>query len=108
MRKLPLTVLVLIFIVGCLTTPSLAFERGNKEILDPNKTSRLVVGKTTKAEVRAMFGEPMNFTVRTDGWEKWVYRYVDVKMFSARNSEAQGLGLIFDNKGILQQKAIAR
>jgi outer membrane protein assembly factor BamE (lipoprotein component of BamABCDE complex) len=108
MKRRMVSILLALVIIGGVVTPSIGVEQGNKEILDSNKTSQLVVGKTTKAEVRALFGEPNNITTRNDGWERWIYSYVKVKMFAASKSQSGGIGLIFDSNGILQRSSISK
>ncbi len=56
MNRKMLSLILAFFIIAGIVTPSIGVEKGNKEILDSNKTSQLVVGKTTKAEVRALLG----------------------------------------------------
>ncbi len=68
------TILLAMSVVfGALVAPALAIEQGNKQILDADKTSQLIVGKTTKAEACALLGEPRQMVTRDDGWEKWGY-----------------------------------
>ncbi len=110
MKFLPL--LLVFFIVAGIASPAKAFqhEEGNKELLDSGKVAQLVIGKTTKAEVRALFGEPRMVAMKENGWEKWLYSYSNVRggLFRGFQSDNAVLGLVLDEKGILRQKVTGR
>lgn len=69
MRKVFLIVLGLIFLVGCASY-------GNKQITDDNKVSQIVIGQSTKAEVRAVVGAPNKVTLTDNDEEIWEYTYL--------------------------------
>lgn len=48
---------------------------GDKAIGDPNKIAQIKAGQSTKADVRALVGEPMKVTFTDNGDEIWDYMY---------------------------------
>jgi len=62
------------FIFGC------ANQGGNvlRNLTEADVNSLIVVGETTRNEIRALFGEPHNSTTYSKlGIEIWKYRYED-------------------------------
>jgi outer membrane protein assembly factor BamE (lipoprotein component of BamABCDE complex) len=60
---------VLLAVFSCVST-------GVKEAAKPELTSRLETGKSTKAEVAALLGDPAIVTYGAQGDETWNYYYV--------------------------------
>jgi hypothetical protein len=60
----------LVLVAGCATR---SFSVGRD--FDASKSSGIIKGKTTAAEIREMFGEPFTKTVISEAGEKWIYTY---------------------------------
>lgn len=81
--------------------------------------SKMVEGKTTKPEVRAMFGSPLKTTFTDGGLEIWTYEFSKVSadavsyipivsMFGATSSGTKKeLVAMFDTNGILKRFAMS-
>jgi outer membrane protein assembly factor BamE (lipoprotein component of BamABCDE complex) len=67
-------------VAGCVS------YHGNKKITDPEITSQIKEGKTTKAEVEKLLGEPAHVSFDADDAPIWRYTYV--------RSESRGLTFI--------------
>ncbi len=63
---------------------------------------KIFPGKTTKDEVRAMFGASLK-VVLTDTGETWTYESSVVTIFSGRSYTRNTLVLLFDDKGIVKR-----
>jgi outer membrane protein assembly factor BamE (lipoprotein component of BamABCDE complex) len=71
--KITISILVLIFLSACGSTPKPVSER-NSSLTQGNVQMNLVVGKTSKADVLESFGSP-NITTRDgSGREVWTYQ----------------------------------
>lgn len=65
-----------IFLTGCAST-------GNEKLRAESEHSmvtKLTEGKTTKSEVRGMFGSPMKTTFTDGGLEVWNYEFSNVSL----------------------------
>ena len=73
MKKILPVILISLFLSGCATV-------GTKDITNDEIVSQIEVGKSTKAEIRTLLGEPSNkvFTSQFPGEkvEEWIYVYV--------------------------------
>ncbi|MBN9288132.1 MAG: hypothetical protein BGO43_13390 [Gammaproteobacteria bacterium 39-13] len=70
-KKIALLSLTTLLLTGCAST-------GNPSIsaLDSAQVATMINnGKTTKADIRAQFGDPSNVDFNQDGSEKWSYRH---------------------------------
>ena len=105
---------IMVLIISCLMLISCTTV-GNKEITDSSKTSQIIEGKTTKADVLALLGEPNHVSNMLDGQEVWLYSYGRfttrpatyipiVGLFAGGGDmKTKSLSLIFDEKGILKK-----
>jgi len=91
MIKLKILSLVLIsfLAIGCANKGSTVLKKLSED--DVNRA--VVVGKTTRNEVRAMFGSPLETTFTDGGLEIWKYTFEDVTSFNAANVASQALTL---------------
>lgn len=69
----------LIALVLVLGSTSCTVHNGSQAINDQTITSQLKPG-TTKAEVKALLGEPLEVRFPTPSSENWIYEAVDVKL----------------------------
>lgn len=56
-------------------------SNGNESLRDESESSvqnKMVEGRTTKAEVRAMYGDPLKTTSHDGGMESWTYEFKDL------------------------------
>jgi outer membrane protein assembly factor BamE (lipoprotein component of BamABCDE complex) len=81
-------------------------ERGERQIADPGRISQIQKGVSTKASIKALFGEPEGMYFSEDGDEVWAYTYtapvigktalmLGIKAF-------RQLSVTFDKNGILK------
>jgi len=68
-----------IFVVGCASKGSTAI----KDVDEKKVRAQIVEGKTTREEVRALFGSPLETTYTDAGLEIWKYQYDDTTGFTA-------------------------
>jgi len=106
--KLFFVFIVLLFL-GCASM-------GNPKVADFNPETQVEYGKTTKAEILTMLGEPNSKTYGPDGKEGWGYTYAQYQVkpatfipvvgIFAGGSDVSGRNLIFlfDKNGILQKQ----
>jgi outer membrane protein assembly factor BamE (lipoprotein component of BamABCDE complex) len=81
-------------------------ETGTKNLNSEN-VAKIVDGKTTKEEVRSLFGNPMTVTTNQFG-ETWMYNRGsrDSNLMGwTTQMEAHGLVVTFDEKGIVKTKS---
>jgi outer membrane protein assembly factor BamE (lipoprotein component of BamABCDE complex) len=105
---------IIVLLTLCLTLLG-CFSSGNKQIMDASKTSQIQEGKTTKAEIIAVLGEPNHTTSMPNGEEMWMYNYtqsvtrpttfIPVIGLFAGGTDMKGKTLMFrfDKNGILQK-----
>lgn len=91
MVKLNIFSLVLLsfLAIGCANKGSTVLKNLSEEQVN----SAIVVGKTTRNEVRAMFGSPLETTYTDGGLEIWKYTFEDVTSFNAANMASATLTL---------------
>ena len=82
-------------------------------------SQKMVEGKTSKAEVRKMFGSPMKTTFTDGGLEIWTYEFSKVSadavsyipivsMFGGSSSGTKKeLVVMYDDKGLVQRYAMS-
>lgn len=111
MRK----VLLAGFIIAALSLAGCA-SSGNPKVADFNAATQVEYGKTTKAEIKAMLGEPNGKKYGANGKEIWVYSYAQVQAKPATfipvvglfvggaDGSAKKLIFAFDENGVLQKE----
>ena len=95
---------------------------GNETLRAESETSvkgKLTEGKTTKAEVKAMFGSPLKTTFTDGGLEVWTYEFSKVSadavsyipivnLFGATSSGTKKeLVALFDTAGVLKRYSMS-
>ena len=100
---------------GCAST-------GNKVLKDATSQSvsgKIVHGKTTKAEIRSMFGDPMETSYTDSGNEIWKYNFTKghmtassfipvVSLFSSGSKgKKKELVVFFDQHGVVQRHSMS-
>ena len=95
---------------------------GNKVLKDETSKSvsaKIVHGKTTKSEIRAMYGDPMETTYTDSGNEIWKYHFTKghmtassfipvVSLFaSGTKGKKKELVIFFDQKGVVQRHSMS-
>lgn len=108
------------FIAFCLVAMLAGCTSGNKAISQLNSSqmaSMIHDGRTSKAEIRAQFGEPSNIDLTNDGSEKWSFKHINTtaKMMSyipivstikkGKNDVKRELVVLFDQKDIVKKHA---
>ena len=101
-------------ILFCLAVSACA-SAGNKQITDTAAVAKIEEGKSTKADVRALVGEPTKVNFRDNNTEVWEYVYtrgqvrpatfVPVVGWFAGGMDTTGstLTILFNNNGIVQK-----
>ena len=101
-------------ILLCLAVSACA-SSGNKQITDTGAVAKIEEGKSTKADVRALVGEPTKVNFRENNTEVWEYVYtrgqvrpatfVPVVGWFAGGMDTTGstLTILFNNNGIVQK-----
>jgi len=89
---------------------------GSMQIKDETQesvASKIIKGKTTKQEVRIMFGDPSNTNFTDSGNEVWQYYYAKARpkpinfvpvasgFSSGHNIDRKELAIIFDKDGVV-------
>ena len=86
-----------------------------KEETQSSVSSKMIEGKTTKAEVRQLFGDPISTTFTDAGNEIYKYKFIDsqakainfipiVNIFkSGMDGTKKTLTILFDGQGIVQK-----
>ena len=108
-------VLLPAFLAGCVTA-------GNTSIADASADSvshQIVKGRTTQAEVRQLYGDPIKTSFTDSGNESWEYEfsrlrskptnfvpYVNV-LYSGAEGDKKSLVLFFDKRKVVQQYTIS-
>jgi outer membrane protein assembly factor BamE (lipoprotein component of BamABCDE complex) len=77
MKKLAVTCCALLLAIAVSGCASVGNESLRKET-EGSVAQKIVQGKTTKAEVRAMFGSPTKTTFTDGGLEVWNYDFTNV------------------------------
>jgi outer membrane protein assembly factor BamE (lipoprotein component of BamABCDE complex) len=99
-----LAVAILIFgTAGC--------TQGQKQIADPDKTSQIHKGSSTKNEMRSLFGNPAYTGYAENGDETWSYYYIGpVRGVTAEAfgiNPSKSLTLTFDKNGVVKAYSIS-
>jgi len=88
-HKVIILTLISIFLIGCANQGSTVL----KKLTEADVNNQIVVGKTTRNEVRARFGSPLETTYTDGGLEIWKYRFEDTTGWNAANVASQTLTL---------------
>ncbi len=101
-------VFCLALLIGCATV-------GNVQISDPGTVSKIEEGKSSKADVRALVGEPTKVNFDTNKNEIWEYIYtkatakpasfIPVVGIFAGGADMSGntLTILFDKNGVVER-----
>jgi hypothetical protein len=93
---------ILFGIVGCA-------ERGQRQIGDPAKINQIQKGVSTKASIKALFGDPEGMYFLENGDETWNYSYnppVIGETAKMLGLQSRFLTVTFDNNGIVKAYGI--
>lgn len=110
--KLLLSIALAVFLVGCSTANYTIGTPINAE-----NVKEIEHGKTTKADLLALFGEPFSKTPLTSTQEKWIYTYVNttakaqsyiVTMKVDSQSEQQTLDIIIEDGVVVNHTFVNR
>lgn len=90
-----------VVLAGCASTSgSVGLQNGS--------TDKIIEGKTTIAEVRALLGEPANaFTDGQTGGKVWSYYWSQSKVYPVpglNNTESKSLNIRFNKNGVVVAK----
>jgi len=113
-----------ISLVGALLSACLAgcASVGNESIADASSESvsqQIVKGRTTQAEVRALYGDPIKTSFTDSGNEMWEYSFSRLRskptnfvpyvnlVYSGAEGDKKSLVLFFDKRKILQQYTLS-
>ena len=75
------TFVSLCFLAGCANTGSPVL----KKLSESDVNLKILPGKTTRAEVRTMYGSPLETSYTNSGLEIWVYSYEDTTGLNVAN-----------------------
>lgn len=101
-------------LLGCASTGNVAI----KEETEQTMQTKIIEGKTTKSEVRKMFGAPLNTTFTDGGNEIYRYSFSQTKakginfipvvsMFkSGQRGTEKNLTIMFDDNGIVKRYSL--
>jgi outer membrane protein assembly factor BamE (lipoprotein component of BamABCDE complex) len=107
-------IVLIVLLTLCLTLLG-CMSIGNKEIMDTSKTSQIQEGKTTKAEIISLLGEPNHTTSMPNSEEMLMYTYTQsatrpttfipvIGLFAGGvDMKGKTLSFRFDKNGILQK-----
>ena len=113
--KLTISLFAVFLLIGCAST-------GNESLRNESEAgvqSKLVEGRSTKAQVRSMFGSPMRTTFTDGGLEIWTFEFKNVSadavtyipivnMFGATASGTKKeLVVLFGRDGIVQRYSMS-
>jgi outer membrane protein assembly factor BamE (lipoprotein component of BamABCDE complex) len=113
--KLTISFFAAFLLIGCAST-------GNESLRNESEAgvqSKLVEGKSTKAQVRSMFGSPMRTTFTDGGLEIWTFEFKNVSadavtyipivnMFGATASGTKKeLVVLFGRDGVVQRYSMS-
>jgi hypothetical protein len=106
---------VAFFTVGCASTGNETLRKESESTVSMKMTE----GKTTKAEVKSMFGSPLKTSFTDGGAEIWNYEFSNVSldaisyvpvvsMFGGTSSgKKKDLVILFDNEGIVKRYSMS-
>lgn len=87
--RVSFAVLFLVSLLSCANHGSTVL----KNLKESDVNANIVVGKTTRNQVRSMFGSPLETTYTDSGLEIWKYRFEDTTGWNAGNIASQTLTL---------------
>lgn len=108
-------VIVVFLMTGC---ASVGNETLRKES-ESSMSAKIVEGRTTKAEVRGLFGSPLKTTFTDGGLEMWNYEFTNVSLdaisyvpivnlFGATSSgKKKELVVLFDQAGVIKRYSMS-
>lgn len=100
--------LCLVFLFGCASV-------GNKQIGEAGTVAKIEEGKSTKADVRSLVGQPTKINFKDNGNEIWEYIYSKGQLRPATfvpvvswfaggvDTTASTLTVLFDEKGVVKK-----
>ncbi len=100
--------------VGCVSSGNKVLKEETAQTVE----SKLIKGKSTKSDVRSLYGDPMTTSFTDSGNEIWKYEFVNahskatnfipvVSMFaSGSEGEKKELVVFFDQRGIVKNYAM--
>ena len=104
MGKLFLISVLVSSAVGCVTGTK--HDYGNASINDPTLVAKVEKGKSTKADVKKILGDPAAVDFTDAGFEKWVYTYATSEIVSGIfnpkvDTRSKSLTVQFDKGGVV-------
>ncbi len=103
-----LTMIICLFFLGCATI-------GNEQISKSEIISKIEIGKSTKTDMRSLFGEPTKVNFQENGKEIWEYIYkkgqvkpatfIPLVGIFAGGAKIEGntLTIMFNDKGVVEK-----
>jgi outer membrane protein assembly factor BamE (lipoprotein component of BamABCDE complex) len=103
------------FLGGCASV-------GNESIADASQQSvseQLIKGRTTQAQVRELYGDPMKTSFTDSGNESWEYEFSRLRskptnfipyvsaIYSGAEGDKKSLVIFFDKRKVVQQYTIS-
>jgi outer membrane protein assembly factor BamE (lipoprotein component of BamABCDE complex) len=102
-----IAILSALVVVACSAVPENSPQRETQESIN----QKITKGKTTKAEVKSLFGEPTSTTSKERGSEEWRYKMASSastvkipgfeKFFGSGTEKDKTLLVDFDRRGIV-------
>src|SRR5262250_1685996 len=104
-----------VFLAGCASS-------GNESIADASHetvSGQLVKGRTTQAQVRQLYGDPIKTSFTDSGNESWEYEFSRLRskptnfipyvnlVYSGADGEKKSLVILFDKRKVIQQYTIS-
>ena len=92
---------------------------GNRALFDDAVVAKVVEGTSTKAEVKATFGEPTNVVFAQDGSEQWLYHAMVSKMATMTvgasgvsggqtQMDSRTVTILFAESGVVRKMGVGR
>ena len=109
------TIALTLFIGGCFSMGNKVLEKETSQAA----STKIIHGKTTKSEIRAMYGDPMETNYTDSGNEVWKYHFTKNHMTvgsfipvaslfaSGSKGKKKELVLFFDQKGIVKRHSMS-
>jgi len=107
--------LIMLLAVSCLLAA--CASSGNDSIADATNdtvSANLVKGRTTQADVRKLYGDPLKTSFKSNGFESWEYEFTRMQsrptnfipyvnlVHSGADGEKKSLVIFFDKKKVVQ------
>ncbi len=110
LRMRSIALLAGLLFIGCVSTGCATAKGtvGNKAITDPAVVAKIEKGKSLKADVKTLLGEPSTVDFTDAGFEKWLYTYMEttfrVSAFGGggHSIKTTNLTIQFDKEGVVQ------